>query len=185
MALKINVGGGKTKKSASKRSTSTSTTRSKTRTAARKTATKRTASKPATTKRQSTRTTDRRSSKTDLSQTQLKKLLGPLERHATKRDKLRAELNEEIELTQEALFEALDANVPVGLVQKAANVSRQHIYKLLGERQNGSGPKSRAKAAAKTATKPAKSPKASNGRKKPGRKTTGSQKKISRPKIRS
>lgn len=179
MGLKIKTGG---TKSTSKRSTAPRRNRATGPANAVKDK-QSTRSKPA--KRQSktaksTRTTrakspERRSPKTDLSQSQLKKFLNPLNRHATKRDKLKAEWLEEVELAQTAMLEALDAGVPVGLVMKSAQVSRQHIYKVLKERAeatNGSGSKSRAKTAAKSGvTKPskrkpaaAKSSKKSSGR---------------------
>lgn len=150
----INLGGRKVGGAAKKPASRTNSTARKP--AAKRTAT-RTASKPVA-KKSAARTAApervNRSPKTDMSQSQLNKLLGPLGKKAVKREQLYEQWKDAVSEVNDLILEALDAEVPVGMIVYEAQISRQHLYKLIGERsKNGSGSKTRAKAAAKTATR--------------------------------
>ena len=96
-----------------------------------------------------------------MTQAQLKKVLGPLETHSRKRDEFNAKWKEEIREVNDRILDALNQEVPIHLIVKSANVSRQHVYKLIedakaGKRSNGSKPKAAPKTAAKPKTGTAK-----------------------------
>ena len=147
------------------------------------------AAKPAA--KATTATRQRRSSKTDMTQAQLNKILKPLARDAAKRTSFHDQWKEYVASVNEQIIAALDAGVPVSLIVEHGDISRQHVYKLLEDAKkatNGSGPKTRAKAAATTAKHGPGRPKGSTNKAKPAprataRKTTTTSK--AKPKIRA
>lgn len=127
---------------------------------AKATGTRKATPKPAA-KKATAATGERRRSSTDMTQAQLKKVLGPLETHSRKRDEFNAKWKEEIREVNDRILDALNQEVPIHLIVKSANVSRQHVYKLIedakaGKRSNGSKPKAAPKTAAKPKTGTAK-----------------------------
>lgn len=152
MAISIKSKG--TAKPAARKSTAKPATR-KAATSTRRTAAgpKRTA-KPKAAPKAAQATGTRRSPKTDMSQRELNSVLGPLTKAATQRDKFNAQWKAAIKETNDQIVAAIEAGVPVNLIVNAASVSRQHVYTLLKEIQEGKRSNGHKPAAAKRTSKP-------------------------------
>lgn len=97
----------------------------------------------------------RRSSKTDLSQAELRRLLSPMEKAATKREALKEQWKEYVEAVNEAVYDAVDNGVPVHLIVDNAQITRQHFYSLMEKRGTASNGR-RKSTTKKAAAAPAK-----------------------------
>jgi hypothetical protein len=129
-----------------------------------------------------------RSSKTDMPKRELNAILNPLTKAAEQREKHYEAWKSHVSAVNEMIVEALDAEVPVHMIVDAADVSRQHVYKIIsdlksGKRDNGG------QATGKAGRPPAEKPKAKATAKKTGRrpasKSSGQTSGKARPRIRT
>lgn len=108
-----------------------------------KPSTRKAAAKPAArkgaTRKVAAKTTERtnRSSKTDLSQSQLNTILNPLSKASKSRNKNHDAWKEDVATVNELIVEALADEIPVNMIVEAADVSRQHVYKLINDIEEG------------------------------------------------
>jgi len=103
---------------------STSTKPARRSTAKETTSTKRTAS-------------INRSPKTDLSQAQLNKVLTPLSKAAKSRNRNHDAWKEDVATVNELIVTGLSEEIPVNMLVEAADVSRQHVYKIISDIEEG------------------------------------------------
>lgn len=83
-----------------------------------------------------------RSPKTDLPKSEINATIGPLTKAGKERKRYEAAWKEQVAETNRLIVEALDKEIPVNMIVNAAQVSRQHVYKIIadiaeGKRTNG------------------------------------------------
>ena len=80
---------------------------------------------------------NRSSKMPDIPKAELNRILGPLKKSADKREKHYADWKSEVAAVNEMIVEALDAEIPVKEIVDNAQVSRQHVYKIIADMQEG------------------------------------------------
>lgn len=149
---------GAASKPASRTAKSKTTTPAKRGTTSRKSATKPAAKRTTTTRKPAAKKEApqrvNRSPKTDMSARELKSFLAPLEKIGVKRTKQYEDWKGTVEESNELILAALEAEVPVNMIVEAAQVTRQHIYKLLGQQDDKPKAKSNGRAPAKPKAAP-------------------------------
>ncbi len=78
-----------------------------------------------------------RSSKTDLTQTQLNRILGPLDKASKSRNKNHDAWKDDVASVNALIVEALESEIPIVMIVEAADVSRQHVYKIISDMDAG------------------------------------------------
>lgn len=80
---------------------------------------------------------NRSSKMPDIPKSAVNKILNPLKRSADNREKHYANWKEEVAAVNELIVDALDAEIPVKEIVDNAQVSRQHVYKIIADMQEG------------------------------------------------
>lgn len=124
-----------------------------------------------------------------MNKTELNSYLKKLTTVGNKREELFENWKEQVSESNQLIVLALNAEVPVGMIVDAANVTRQHVYKMLGEIRDGKrnedgtlkntdnrGGRPASKPATKRKPAAKKAPASSNGKK-----TIGTRKPAAKP----
>jgi hypothetical protein len=98
---------------------------------------RRTTAKAKTNGRQSAERVNRSSKMPDLPKSQINGILNPLAKSAKAREKHYEDWKSEVANVNELIVSALDAEIPVKDIVEHANVSRQHVYKIIADLDAG------------------------------------------------